>query len=346
MDGQSFIQTGKQHNNCLSFIRIIAALQVVFGHMLEHLQLPIDSTVAHATYFFRGVPIFFVISGFLIWFSIGRSSNYFSYLKKRFWRIYPELWMAVIIEVIVIAVLYRGWSFKQLLIFTVTQGTIFQFWTPSSLRGYGVGTPNGALWTIGVIIQFYIIAWFAYMLMKKRKLTIWISGLVISFGLSLVVEYVLNNILKVEVIGKLYDQTFVKYFWLFYIGMFIAAFKDKILPVLEKYWYVLLIAASIFFWTGWDLFSGYYLFWSLLLTASLIGFAYRFPKFAISTDVSYALFLYHMIVMNVFVNFGLTGNWIYGIAVLLFAIICAFVSTVTVGKWANKKKFFMINHRL
>lgn len=56
----------KQHNNCLSLIRIIAALQVVFGHMLEHLQLPMDSTVAHATYFFRGVPIFFVISGFLI----------------------------------------------------------------------------------------------------------------------------------------------------------------------------------------------------------------------------------------------------------------------------------------
>lgn len=178
--------------------------------MLEHLQLPIDSTVAHATYFFRGVPIFFVISGFLIWFSIGRSKDYTSYLRKRFWRIYPELWVAVIIEVIVVAVLYRGWNFKQLLLFTVTQGTILQFWTPSSLRGYGVGTPNGALWTIGVIIQFYIIAWFVYKLTQKRKLTTWICGLAASFGLSMAVQFMLNNMLKTEVIGKLYNQTFVK----------------------------------------------------------------------------------------------------------------------------------------
>ena len=91
--------------NCLSFIRIIAAIQVLLGHAFEHMQLPIDSTVAYATYFFRGVPIFFVISGFLMWFSIGRSKDYSSYLKKRFWRIYPELWVSVVIEVIVVLII-------------------------------------------------------------------------------------------------------------------------------------------------------------------------------------------------------------------------------------------------
>ena len=276
-----------------------------------------------------------------MWFSIGRSKDYSSYLKKRFWRIYPELWFSVVIEVIVVAVLYRGWNIISLLIFTVTQGTVLQFWTPSSLRGYGVGTPNGALWTIGVIIQFYIIAWPVYKLMHKRKLIAWISGFVIAFGLSMVVGYVLDNAIKVEVIGKLYNQTFVRYLWLFYIGMLIAEFEDEILPILEKYWYIFLIIAIFFFWTGWDLFSGYYLFWSMFLTAGLIGFAYRFPQFAIRTDISYALFLYHMIVMNVFVNFGLTGRWIYGVAVLLLAIGCAYISTVTVGNWASKKKFLI-----
>ena len=102
---------------------------------------------------------------------------------------------------------------------------------------------------------------------------------------------------------------------------------------------MLLIVASILFWTGWDLLSGYWLFWSLFLTAGLIGFAYRFPKLAISTDISYALFLYHMITMNVFVNFGLIERWVYGIAVLFLAVVCALISTVTVGRWAGKKKF-------
>ena len=57
VDRMEIMQNLKK-DNCLSLIRIIAALQVFFGHMLEHLQLPIDSTIAHATYFFRGVPIF------------------------------------------------------------------------------------------------------------------------------------------------------------------------------------------------------------------------------------------------------------------------------------------------
>lgn len=79
-------------NNCLSLIRIIAAFQVMFGHMVIHLNLPINNTLFDMIYFFRGVPIFFVISGYLIWFSISRSNSYKDYLMKRFWRIYPELW--------------------------------------------------------------------------------------------------------------------------------------------------------------------------------------------------------------------------------------------------------------
>lgn len=39
MDGQS-----SRQDNALSLIRIMAAFQVMFGHMLEHLDLPIDST--------------------------------------------------------------------------------------------------------------------------------------------------------------------------------------------------------------------------------------------------------------------------------------------------------------
>lgn len=78
-----------------------------------------------------------------MWFSIGRSRTYGQYLKKRFWQIYPELWMTVIVESVVLIVSYNDWNLKQLLLFTFGQGTIFQFWTPDSLCGYGVRTPNG-----------------------------------------------------------------------------------------------------------------------------------------------------------------------------------------------------------
>ena len=325
-------------NNCINLIRIIAAFQVMFGHLIEHLELPGNESILHATYFFRGVPIFFVISGFLMWFSIARSRTYGQYLKKRFWRIYPELWIAVLVEICVLVLLYRGWNIKELFLFAFAQGTIFQFWTPDSLRGYGVGTPNGALWTIGVMIQFYIVAWLFYNLMKNRKLFTWILGLIISFLVSWGGTYITHNYVGVDIAEKLYDQTFIKYFWLFYYGMFIAEFKEQLLPKLQRLWHFLLLLAFIFFWTGWDLFSGYYLLWSLFLTGGLIGFAYRYPRLSVEPDISYGLFLYHMTVVNVFVNFGYIGRWLYVIPVIIIAMLLAYASTVTIGRMTSGKK--------
>lgn len=230
-------------NNCLDLVRIIAAFQVMFGHMVEHLELPINDMLFHVTFFLRGVPIFFVISGFLIWFSIGRSKTYSNYLKKRFWRIYPELWCAVIVETTILLIVYRGWNIKDTALFVIGQASIFQFWTPDTLRGYGVGTPNGALWTIGVMIQFYIIAWFFYKLMKNRRIGTWIMGLVFSFCISWLLQFFTHDIIEIDLVGKLYDQTFVKYFWLFYTGMLIAEFKDILLPFFRKYWYAFLVVA-------------------------------------------------------------------------------------------------------
>lgn len=328
----------KENNNCLSLIRIIAAFQVMLGHMIEHLELPGNASIIHLTFFLRGVPVFFGLSGFLIWFSMDRSKAYFDYLKKRFWRIYPELWVAVIIELIVLCVLYRGWTIKSLLLFAFTQGTIFQFYTPSSLRGYGVGTPNGALWTIGIMIQFYLVAWFFRKIMKGRKASIWIIGFFIAFLVSLIGQYLTQSIIQIEIIGKLYDQTFIKYFWLFYFGMFIAEFKEKTLVYLVKYWIILLIMAFLFFITGWDLYSGYYLGWSLFLTSGLIGFAYRFPKLSIKHDISYGVFLYHMIVVNVFVNYGVLGKWFFVVPIVLITAVLAYLSTMTVGRISLKMK--------
>lgn len=330
------------NNNCLSLIRIIAALQVMMGHMIEHFELPGNEAVLHAIYFFRGVPIFFVISGFLMWFSINRSKSYGQYLKKRFWRIYPELWGAVVIEIIVLVILYHGWNVKDLVLFSFGQGTLVQFWTPDSLGGYGVGTPNGALWTIGVMIQYYIIVWFFYKLMKNRRLSTWVIGFIVSLVISIAGIFVAHNLIRSEIMEKLYDQTFIKYFWLFYIGMFIAEFKDRILPVLIKYWYIFLIIAFVFFWTGYDIFAGYYLFWSLFLTIGLIGFAYRFPMLSVNPDISYGLFLYHMIVVNIFVNFRWTGSWKYVIPVVLLAGVFAYISTITIGRISVKKKNHII----
>jgi len=156
--------------NCLNTIRLLAAIQVLWKHSLIHLELPNIPVLGDFVLFFQGVPVFFTLSGFLIWQSIGRSHTFSDYAKKRFWRIYPELWLAVVVELVVLLLLYHqpiDWA--QFGLFAIGQATFFQFWTLDCLRGYGCGCPNGALWTISVLIQFYFLAFFIYKWLKKRN---------------------------------------------------------------------------------------------------------------------------------------------------------------------------------
>lgn len=188
------------------------------------------------------------------------------------------------------------------------------------------------------MIQFYVVVWFFYKIMERRKLRTWIIGFVAVFVISFGIGYFAHEVIEREIVGKLYDQTIIKYFWLFYIGIFIAEFKSDLLPVLQKCWYICLVIAVIFFWTEFDLYSGYYLGWSCFLVAGLIGFAYRFPQFRFSTDISYGLFLYHMTVINIFANFELTGSWVYAIPIVIASLGAAQVSTVTIGRISLLRK--------
>ena len=143
---------------CFNTIRMLLALKVMLFHAIWHLGINIDSDVRDTLFPVKATPVFFMISGFLIWGSLGRSKDFYEYLKKRFWRIYPELWCGIIVGLSVLLILYdESVDWLQILGYTLSQGTFFQFWTPDCLRGYGCGVPNGSLWTIGILIQFYLI---------------------------------------------------------------------------------------------------------------------------------------------------------------------------------------------
>ncbi|MBR6040495.1 MAG: acyltransferase [Clostridia bacterium] len=324
-------------DNCLSLIKLIAALQVLWGHAVEHLQLSQPQAVGKLIGYFQGVPIFFIVSGFLIWFSMERCQSVKSFLGKRFWRIYPELWLAVALEIVTIISFYRGWNIKHLALFTITQGTVFQFWTPSSLRGYGCGTPNGTLWTMCVMVQSYIVAWPLHKLFYRKNIKIWIAGLISLIAISVIGKVIVDHIPS-DTIIKLYEQTIIRYGWMFFLGYFIAAFKEKMIPVLSRFWYCFLLIGIVPYLTGFDLDAGYHVLKSIFLVCGVVGFAYRFPMLSIKPDISYGIFLYHMIVMNVFITFNLVGSWWYAAGALFITVLLAYASTVTIGKWAAKKK--------
>ncbi len=81
-------------NNNFNLIRLLASIQVMIYHFLEHFglnKLPIYKDIHKVLSYFPGVPIFFFISGFLIFKSYELAPNFKIYLRNRLLRIYPAL---------------------------------------------------------------------------------------------------------------------------------------------------------------------------------------------------------------------------------------------------------------
>ena len=324
-------------SDCLNTIRLLAAIEVLYGHTLGHLGIDGIPVLGDFIHFFSGVPIFFTMSGFLIWWSIGRSKNFGEYLRKRFWRIYPELWVAVAFELIVLLCLYHDpLNWLQFGAFAITQSTIFQFWTPDCLRNYGCGCPNGALWTIGVLIQFYFFAYFMYKVLHERKTWIWSLTFIGAIGVSMLLAVVSEYL--PEIVGKLLSQTLLPYLWMFIAASFVAEKKDTMLPLLKRYWWLLLISVLAVKYSRFDFYASYYVLETILLFLCLTGFAYVFPNLNIKTDISYGVYIYHMTIVNALIAMGYTKKSVLLVVVLVSTCVLAWISTKTIGKFSKKMK--------
>lgn len=313
--------------NSLNTIRLLAAFQVFYGHAVAHLELPGNEVVSEILNLFQGVPIFFMLSGFLIWRSLDRISNLKCFVKKRVLRLYPELWCAVLMSVFSIVILYNNFQIVELVLFIFGQATVFQFWTPDSLRGFGCGTPNGSLWTICVIVQFYMVAWFSKKLFcRQRCLSEWIIWLFASIVIGVVSPRFVCFL--PDTMYKLYEQTIFPYLWIFLIGVFVCEYFDVLIPYLKKYWCLGLLGLVVVEILNFDIWGNYGILKTFLQTVVCLGFAYEFPNFNIKHDISYGVYLYHMIVINVMIQIGVVKQW--------WCFVWAALATITIAVLSDK----------
>lgn len=237
-----------------------------------------------------------------------------------------------------ITVLIFAWNEIKvipLVAWMITQSTVFQFWTPDCLRGFGCGTPNGSLWTIGVMVQCYIVLWVLYRLLHKKKTSAWFMILSITVLVS-IFSPVLDNYLP-QIIYKLYGQTFVEHIWLFILGAFICEYKENLIVTMGKYWWIFFSLAFLISISGFDV--GYYgTMRSFFIGPAILGFAYKYPKLDLPHDISYGFYIYHMVVINVLIEFGMTGKFVDVIFSFGLTVALAIISYVTFGKIGKNKK--------
>lgn len=330
-----------KQKNSLNTLRFVAALDVMLQHMAEYYVLPDWLQWIHTLVgLIPGVPLFFMLSGYLIWHSIETSGSFPAYFRKRIFRIYPELWIAVILEVFSLVMIYdQSVPAADLLLFTFGQATVFQFWKPESVTGYGCGTPNGSLWTIPVFVSFYVVVWWLHKLLHNKSRQRWGGMLIVSVLSAMLIPGLEGRISEISY--KLLRFSLVPNLYLFIIGMLSAEYVRRMLPVLKKYWYLFLLTAVLVNATGLDFLAGYYLLlYSLLLFLGCLGFSYRVPGFCGRVDISYGLYVYHMPIVNALLT--LCGNeapWLIPFSIFM-TVLLACLSYLLLQKlmiWLRRK---------
>lgn len=134
----------------LQLLRFAAAFAVIVCHsrsLYQHIAGGEDYSriVEHGAI---GVPVFFVISGFVIFGAAHRATNPIAFLGRRLARIYPPLWAAVAILLPVL------WLFDDLA--WVTPLELFHSLTLIDLSPSGDGNVLFVAWTLSYELLFYL----------------------------------------------------------------------------------------------------------------------------------------------------------------------------------------------
>lgn len=334
----------KFNQNNFDLIRLFAAFQVLLHHCTTHLELSPDSWLEPLLELFElfpGVPIFFFISGFLISRSYESNSSLTQYGKNRVLRLFPGLIVCGISTTLLI--LASGYidfgriESSELMIWFLTQVTIFQFYDPQFLSGYGIGKANGSLWTIYIELQFYILTPILYLFLRRiftnaRTFSAVITLLCILF--LLISQFGSDMLQEQGSLLRLYTMTFLPYFYMFLIGLAFQRYFNVLIRYLEgKFLWILTIYLG-----------GYYLssqfstislgnrinpLMFLILCTLIFSAAFSYRSFSHrllgKNDISYGLYIYHMPIVNFLMFMELTNSS----AVVMVAILASFLVAIT-----------------
>jgi peptidoglycan/LPS O-acetylase OafA/YrhL len=331
-------------DNIFDILRLWAVLQVAIGHISSHLQVELPSGI-NLLFGFPGVVVLFTVSGFLVTASLDRLVDYSNgtreYLKRRCLRIFPGLWVSILVSFICILIWY---SEKPRLLdaglYLVTQMIGCNFYTGTWLRGYGVGAPNGSLWTICIELQFYILIMFVWRWLKKQPFAVWITLLLVG---SIINALTGIGGVKETLLYKMYTVTLLPYLYLFIIGAMCYRYFDRFSRLVYRYG-ILLVAILILGMQAGAYYVpvGYYtnLPYGFCLASLTCVLAYVLRrKIRLPFDISYGIYLYHMILVNIFVETGLIGEIRYFWWVMAASILCGIISWYGVEKrWLERTK--------
>lgn len=296
---------------------------------------------------FPGVPIFFVISGFLISATYERNINVKTYIQNRILRIYPALWSCIFIT-IPIAIYFDTSFFNPYSIPWLISQLIGIIYTPEFLKNFGFGSYNGSLWTIPVELQFYSSIPIIYWLMQKTRnpssllCIIWVLFIVIAFCIAFIFPSIGMGSGYETKAAKLLRYSFIPHFYLFLTGVLLQYFsihKSRYIVGKGGYWIssYIVFTYSITWLTQNPLITN--IINNLFLGIAILSSAYTYPniisKVINKMDISYGVYIYHGLLINIFISMNFTNSIIY------LLLLCSFTYLIGYASWRIVERPFL-----
>ena len=319
------------HNeNNLDIVRYYLSFAVLFAHFAE-----LTGTVNYfPTSSYTAVGGFFMLSGFLVFFSYLRSKSLLQYFKRRAQRIMPP-YVAIVLLCAVCGVLltnmpageyFTSPQFWQYLGANLTFANFLQPALPGVFEGQVYEAVNGSLWTMKVEILLYISIPFAAWLMMRS-----------SRAWALVLIYVLSYIYKVwmghlhaesgELIYRIMQRQVGGQLLFFYSGVAILMYFDYFQRHIRWLFPVALAVGIASKWVDWfDAIE------PLCIAIVIIGFAYNCRWFVWMRkfdNIAYDIYLFHYPIIQLVVYWGLPERNIY----MALAVVVAMTISLSLLSW-------------
>jgi peptidoglycan/LPS O-acetylase OafA/YrhL len=312
-----------QNIEIVDFLRGAAALAVMWFHFTTMPGFLEEGLLKRSgEYGWLGVETFFVISGFIIPYSMWRShfklkEHWLIFFKKRIARLYPAYLVAIALSVLLPYVASLIANFKGVSYETLPVNLILHFFYLNSFfKEYPLFNP--AFWTLAIEVQYYVVIVFFYSSISARQVS------------TRFASCILLGIVSLLLVDKI---AFFNWGSLFCMG--ILAFQRYALNIkLTEYFTGLgLVFATAWIYHGW--------LYAIVgaLTALIITFV-KIPRIGLATyfaNISYSLYLLHTPVGTRILSSSRLGGTISVkiLAMVLACVLTIFTATI-MYKWVEK----------
>lgn len=313
----------------LDGLRGIAALTVVLYHYLTRYEQLYghDFNVPELFSLGRyGVQLFFIVSGFVIYWTISRSEKPLDFVWSRFSRLYPPFWVAVILTFLIVAIFSLPNREVDFSTFTLNFVMFHEY--------FDIKHVDGVYWTLTIELSFYF--WI---------LTLFCFGQIKNIEKILIAWIILATLLTYHKFDIYIDYRLKKLLLLDYIELFAAGicfYKYKSITHSKlTHTIIILSIISLYFSYSYKvatLLCGFYVVFGMIVMDKARIF--RNKLLVYFGTISYSLYLIHQNIGYVIINkfysmemLPLTGLLMaFCVSVLLAHMILVFVERPSLNK--------------